>query len=463
MNPRSESRFLRSFLTVVASLVLVCGGLVLLTSTAPWTPRQEVADGAPPVPQAELAIAPSETENGGQSLPAETVAEASSSAEIQVAQAEPGAPESVQYAASETSTTQSEEAVVAASPQFAEPEAVESEAIATESMMIADPGTEAGTAPADTPGTDVVAETESPDRGAPATPVTVQTVTVETVAVETVAAETVAVETTAAAKPESEPATQVAVETTQAADPNNVAPATTVAAEATEAADQSSESLAESPAPAAIATETVVEDANHAADAADAQTAAPAHAVENTSAGGDAAKPEIAETLPLPPPPPPLPKRKPSVESSAATEATRSAPQAERPARADAPKQAKAAPVVAQHAPAQPGNGVRRWFPMALAPADKPVATQPKARAAGAAYSSTVWGALARHKPRAGQSGSATVVFSIGPSGALSGVRIGKSSGNTKIDQLALATVRGAAPFPRPPSGPASFSIRIDF
>ena len=39
MNPVSESRFLPSFFAVAASLVLVFGGIVLLTSTAPWTPR----------------------------------------------------------------------------------------------------------------------------------------------------------------------------------------------------------------------------------------------------------------------------------------------------------------------------------------------------------------------------------------------------------------------------------------
>jgi protein TonB len=99
---------------------------------------------------------------------------------------------------------------------------------------------------------------------------------------------------------------------------------------------------------------------------------------------------------------------------------------------------------------------------MALAPADKPVAKQPQ-RLTGPAYSSKVWSALARHKPRAGQRGSATVVFSIGMGGSLNSVSIGKSSGNARIDQLALATVRGAAPFPPPPSGPASFTIRIDF
>lgn len=486
MNPESESRFLRSFLTVVASLVLVCGSLVLLTSTAPWTPRQEAADGAPTAPrsargasesetQAELAIAPSESESDDQTLPSEAAGEAGSGAEIQVAEAGSGAPEPVQYAASESSSSQSEEEAVDASvaPQVVEPEAVESEAIVTESMMGGEPGTGADAAPAYAPETDVVPETEAADSGAPPTPV--------------------AIETAAAAEQESAPATPVAVETTEAADPNSVEPATPVGAETTEAADRSGELLAESPAPAAIATETIGEDAD---EAADPPTAAPAQSVKNTSEAVEAAKPKVAAALPLPPPPPPLPKRKPRVEPSVSTEAVsteaaRSAPQAERPSRPDAPKQAKAAPtvaqqapkqahaapfvaqeapkqtqaapLVAQQAPAQPGGGARRWFPMALAPADKPVATQPKARLSGAAYASKVWGALARHKPRAGQSGSATVVFSIGPSGALGGVRIGKSSGNTNIDQLALATVRGAAPFPPPPSGPASFSIRIDF
>jgi protein TonB len=141
----------------------------------------------------------------------------------------------------------------------------------------------------------------------------------------------------------------------------------------------------------------------------------------------------------------------------------RAAPQPEpAPSRKEAPKQAAARPAVAQAEPAQTGGGFARWLPMALAPADKPVAKQPQ-RLTGPAYSSKVWSALARHKPRAGQRGSATVVFSIGMGGSLNSVSIGKSSGNARIDQLALATVRGAAPFPPPPSGPASFTIRIDF
>ena len=74
-----------------------------------------------------------------------------------------------------------------------------------------------------------------------------------------------------------------------------------------------------------------------------------------------------------------------------------------------------------------------------------------------------VWSALARHKPTAGQRGSTTVVFAIGDNGALRAVRVGRSSGNARLDQLALATVRNAAPYPPPPSGAASYTIRIDF
>ncbi len=100
---------------------------------------------------------------------------------------------------------------------------------------------------------------------------------------------------------------------------------------------------------------------------------------------------------------------------------------------------------------------------MALAPADKPALKVPTARPSGPAYASKVWAALARHKPRAGMRGSATVVFSIGENGGLRGVQVGRSSGNAGIDQLALQTVRSAAPFPPPPSGVAAYTIRIDF
>ncbi|MGH6833498.1 MAG: cell envelope integrity protein TolA, partial [Methyloceanibacter sp.] len=133
-----------------------------------------------------------------------------------------------------------------------------------------------------------------------------------------------------------------------------------------------------------------------------------------------------------------------------------SVPPREKPAVKEAPKQRTS----------QTGGGLGIWKPMALAPADKPsiaLSKAPTARPSSGAYASKVWAALARHKPKAGQRGSTTVVFSIGENGGLRGVRVGRSSGNTRIDQLALATVRNAAPYPPPPSGVASYTIRIDF
>jgi TonB family protein len=87
---------------------------------------------------------------------------------------------------------------------------------------------------------------------------------------------------------------------------------------------------------------------------------------------------------------------------------------------------------------------------MGLAPADKPSISltqgQPKKPDAGH-YGSKIWSALARKKPNAGQRGSTTLTFAIGPGGALRFVRVSQSSGNARLDELALATVRNAAPF----------------
>jgi periplasmic protein TonB len=108
-----------------------------------------------------------------------------------------------------------------------------------------------------------------------------------------------------------------------------------------------------------------------------------------------------------------------------------------------------------------------RWKPMTLAPAAKSSisptqnpAKKPDARG----YNANIWSALARRKPNAGQRGSTTVTFGIGPAGALRFVRVSRSSGNARLDELALRTVRTAAPFPSPPvSGAAAYTIRIDF
>ena len=110
-----------------------------------------------------------------------------------------------------------------------------------------------------------------------------------------------------------------------------------------------------------------------------------------------------------------------------------------------------------------------RWKPMGLAPIDKPAISssqrQQKGDGAGS-YNAKIWSALARKKPKAGQRGSTTVTFAIGPGGALRSVSVSQSSSNPRLDQLAVATVRNAAPFPPPKvlkNGTAAYSIRIDF
>jgi periplasmic protein TonB len=81
----------------------------------------------------------------------------------------------------------------------------------------------------------------------------------------------------------------------------------------------------------------------------------------------------------------------------------------------------------------------------------------------GDVYRAAVHAALARHKPRAVERGRTTVTFAIGASGAPGNVRVGQSSGNVRLDQVALQMVRDAAPFPPPPNGASSYTIRIDF
>jgi protein TonB len=211
---------------------------------------------------------------------------------------------------------------------------------------------------------------------------------------------------------------------------------------------------AEPPAP----TPPPATDATEAAAVNVATASAPVPADEST------ALPKVTEMVG---PPPPLPRRKPAVPQpepkvAVVTAEPQSAPAKQELARQDVvPPRQDAAP--ASQATEQPRSGFGPWHPMALAPADQPVLKVPTARPNSAAYGSQVWAALARHKPRAGVRGSATVVFSIGENGGLRGVKLGRSSGNQRIDQLALQTVRNAAPYPAPPAGVATYTIRIDF
>lgn len=88
-----------------------------------------------------------------------------------------------------------------------------------------------------------------------------------------------------------------------------------------------------------------------------------------------------------------------------------------------------------------------------------------KARAAGNAAASNYPGLVMRkisriRKQRAGARGKATVAFKVSSSGAATSVRIIRSSGSSKIDQIALRHIQRASPFPRPPKGARrSFSV----
>jgi periplasmic protein TonB len=458
MNPVSESRSLPSTLAIVASLVLVCGGLLLLTSTAPWTSRPDsasetpvAANGAPAAAgPATVAVAP--PASNGSSPTREETEEADRGETTQIGEAQPqqAAPEPAEINHFDQSFAQAEASVATSG-------------VATSSVAQIGAPDEAANAVDATQASaaDVsvdVSEVDAPEVEAAA-------------AADAMAAESMSV-SDAGPMPEDTLQPGTAVETADAGtEPVETAPAAETAA--TEP-DQIGGMLSESP-PATIATETIAEHDNKAAahspgaqsaqkieapaaEKAEAPSNAPGQATGESTSNGQPEEARIEAAAPAPlPSPPPLPKRKPEIQTA------RAVPQPEpAPSRKETPKQAEARRAVAQAEPAHTGGGFARWLPMTLAPADKPVAKEPQ-RLTGQTYSSKVWSALARHKPRAGQRGSATVVFSIGMGGALNNVSIGKSSGNARIDQLALATVRGAAPFPPPPSGPASFSIRIDF
>lgn len=82
--------------------------------------------------------------------------------------------------------------------------------------------------------------------------------------------------------------------------------------------------------------------------------------------------------------------------------------------------------------------------------------------AAASNYAGLVMRRIQRANRRAAVKGVAMVRFSVTASGALAGVSIARSSGSGKLDGVALAQVRRAAPFPPPPAGArTTFTVRI--
>lgn len=58
--------------------------------------------------------------------------------------------------------------------------------------------------------------------------------------------------------------------------------------------------------------------------------------------------------------------------------------------------------------------------------------------------------------------GATVVALTIGSSGQLAGLRVARSSGSGKLDDIALAQVRRAAPFPAPPGGASqTYTVKI--
>jgi protein TonB len=81
-------------------------------------------------------------------------------------------------------------------------------------------------------------------------------------------------------------------------------------------------------------------------------------------------------------------------------------------------------------------------------------------------YAAQVRARVAGNKP-SGSGGRGTVVIGFGVSrgGGLAFARVARSSGSSSLDQVALAAVRGAGPFPMPPAGatPGQLTFSIPF
>jgi TonB family protein len=139
--------------------------------------------------------------------------------------------------------------------------------------------------------------------------------------------------------------------------------------------------------------------------------------------------------------------------------------------RAAASETKVAAPPKREETAASESHDKPSWKAMALASNEKEPspsllkATTPRENVG--TYGAKVRAFLARQPRAVGPPGSATVTFAISASGTLRYARIEHSSDNAALDEMALATVQNAAPFPPPPKTPndeaLSYSIQISF
>lgn len=85
--------------------------------------------------------------------------------------------------------------------------------------------------------------------------------------------------------------------------------------------------------------------------------------------------------------------------------------------------------------------------------------------AAASNYPGKVYSKIARTRQKnAGGRGVAHVSFQVTSSGKATGVALSRSSGNARVDRAAVAHVRRASPFPKPPAGAKTrFVIPVEF
>ncbi|HYJ57898.1 MAG TPA: TonB family protein [Methyloceanibacter sp.] len=460
----SEHRILQSLLTVAAASVLVCGSLLLLTSTAPWTrlpPESETATQAAPrfadaLPD-EVRRAPAVSDQGDTTAALATDADGTHTASTPLAVGVRLLPEPVELAPSTDADI--------LSPAGQELTALGTPLNPETAQQVEDVGPAVRSAK--TEASDLASAIVAPFEiaaSAPAVPDLPETVANADAATDRTADMLTALITRVIAGETTEAATEEVAGMLATLPP---APPVPVASEKTgPAAAEVAGVLADlrPPPPMVVAAEKTQPATEMAAEilAASPDRPLPADAENGKAEAGRIAGPAgpLPPMLLRKPETPPEPKvavAAPAVEATPQPKlAIAAAPPREKPAPREAPRQTAT----------QSGGPLGIWKPMALAPADEPSVSLSKpatARPSGKAYASQVWAKLARHKPRAGQRGGASVSFAIGANGTLGAVRIARSSGNARIDQLALQTVRSAAPFPRPPAGSASYTIRIDF
>ncbi|MGE5260778.1 MAG: TonB family protein [Actinomycetota bacterium] len=403
----SENRFLQSFSALLASAILVCGTQLLLIASQEYGRPELVPNSLMPLSTVPTSVA--------KPSPSVAPAPASESIDVEVTGTTetPSHPDVNHFAGDQASLLPALDQGTTASEAKTE----------TAETKIDPPSTPLRTAEADAPPSDFVPPEEAKEAAPP----------------QDAAEASPSEEAEKAALPpqaeEAAPSTEPTKEVAAASAPEPTAPGV----------EPNETPKAIGPTITVSANESA---APQVAKAEEVAAAAPSPVADDT--------PRLAETDPAPPIIPttkaepvvanvPLPTRKPSMAAAKPV-----APPAE--------------PEV-QQAAAEPKP---RWTPMALAPADKDTVgkpqLEPKRAESASGYNRKIWSALARHKPRAGKAGSAVVTFAIGPGGGLRSARISGSSGDSRLDQMALQTVRNAAPFPPPPNpASASYTIRIYF